>query len=148
MWKIGTAALLLAFGFSTAAQGATEEDVKALVKKAVAQVKKSGVEGACKDFANPSGGFINGDLYVYVHDMQAKMICHATNAKLNGKDLLEMLDADGKPFNKEMVSIASTKGSGWVSYKFLNPVSKKIEPKVSYVEREGDVIVGAGMYKH
>jgi signal transduction histidine kinase len=140
--------VLLTFGLSASAQTATEDDVKALVKKAVAHLHKNGLESACKDFANPTGGFIQGELYIYVQDMKAKMICHGTNPKLNGKDLIEMADADGKTFNKEMIQVVSTKGSGWVNYKFMNPVSKKIEPKVTFVEREGEVMVGAGMYKH
>jgi len=148
MWKILAGLALVCFSWTAAAQSASEDDVKAIVTKAAAHLKAKGVETACKDFADPAGGFIKGELYVYVHDMKAKMICHATNAKLNGKELLEMKDADGKEFNKEMVALVGTKGSGWVNYKFVNPVTKQIQPKSSFVQKEGDYIVGAGIYKH
>lgn len=136
-----------AAGITAQAQAQTEEAAKALVKKAVAHVKEHGIEAACKDFANPAGGFIQGELYIYVQDMQAKMICHATNSRLNGKDLIDLKDADGKQFNKEMVELAKTKGNGWVDYRWVNPVTKQIQPKSSYVERADSLMVGAGIYK-
>jgi hypothetical protein len=37
--------------------------------------------------------------------------------------------------------------SAWQNYKFMNPVSKEIEPKSMYIERFGDLIVGCGIYK-
>jgi signal transduction histidine kinase len=64
-----------------------------------------------------------------------------------GKELIDMRDTDGKYFVKERVEIAKGKGSGWQDYKFMNPVSKKIEPKSMYLQRYEDVIVGCGIYK-
>jgi cytochrome c len=58
-------------------------------------------------------------------------------------------DADGKYFMREMVKVAQTKGTGWVDYKWTNPVSKKIEHKSSYVKRVGNenLLIGCGIYK-
>lgn len=145
---LGTATVLLATGVGAQAQNATKEAAVALTKKAVAHVKQVGAETACKDFANPQGGFIQGELYVFVQDMQAKMVCHATNKKLNGKDLAELKDADGKQFSKEMAEIAKTKGMGWVNYQWVNPNSKNLEPKSSYVEKVDDTLfLGVGIYR-
>jgi hypothetical protein len=38
-------------------------------------------------------------------------------------------------------------GSGWVNYKWPNPLNNKIEDKVSYVEKMGDYFVGVGVYR-
>lgn len=141
------ALMLLAAMSAARAQEATKEAVKAMVIKAVADVEKRGIDTACKDFADPKGGFISGEIYIFVQDLNAKMICHATNPRLNGKDLLDLKDADDKAFNKEMVDIAKSKGSGWVDYRWVNPVSKQIQPKSSYIQRTGDLMVGAGMYR-
>lgn len=130
------------------AQTASKADAQALVARAVAHVKKVGVEASCKDFADPTGEFIRGELYVFVHDMQVKMICHATNARMNGKDLSELKDADGKQFAKAMADLVKAKGAGWVDYRWVNPVSKAIEAKASYVERVNDTIfLGVGIYR-
>lgn len=143
-----TIAVLGLSGISAQAQTATKDDAKALVVKAIAHVKKNGVEASCKDFADPQGGFMQGDLYVFVQDMQAHMICHAANPKMNGKDLSGLKDADGKQFAKAMADLVKSKGSGWVDYRWVNPVSKAIEAKTSYVARIDDATwLGVGIYK-
>lgn len=142
------AALLAAAVPEIHAQTSGKDAAVALVEKAVAYVKKNGVEAACRNFADPKGGFIQGDLYVFVQDMQAKMICHATNPRLNGKDLSQLKDVDGKQFSQEMADLARSKGSGWVDYQWVNPTTKAIEPKASYVERVDDKIwLGVGIYR-
>lgn len=146
--SIAVLAVVLFFAFTSAyAETAPEQAAKALANRAVEQVKKKGIEAACKDFADPKGGFIDGELYVYLQDMNAKMICHATNPKLNGKDLLELKDADGKYFNKAMIETIKTKGSGWVDYRWINPVTKEIQAKSSYVEPIDNAMIGVGIYK-
>lgn len=145
---VGASVTLLVATSSVHAVTSYKESAVALAQKAVAHAKKNGVETACKDFADPRGGFIQGELYVFVQDMQAKMICHATNAKLNGKDLSSLKDVDGKFFSKDMATLAKTKGNGWVEYQWVNPVTKVIEPKASYVEKVDDnTWLGVGIYR-
>lgn len=130
------------------AQTASKDDAQALVAKAVAYMKKNGLETSCKTFADPNGGFMHGELYVFVQDVQAKMVCHAANPKMNGKDLAELKDADGKQFSKAMSELVKAKGAGWVDYRWVNPVSKAIEAKTSYVERVNDTtFLGVGIYR-
>ncbi len=38
-------------------------------------------------------------------------------------------------------------GKGWTEYKFQNPATGKVEQKVAYAERVGDVVVLCGAYK-
>ena len=80
-------------------------------------------------------------------DGKLTMLAHGANKALVGKPQLDMKDADGKTFNHETASIAATKGEGWVEYKWANPVTKKIEVKVSFVKLVDDMIIGAGVYK-
>ena len=75
-------------------------------------------------------------------------VAHGGNAKLVGKNLTGMKDSEGNPFFQMLLDVAKTKGKGWVEgYKFLNPVSQKIEGKAMYLERVGDTLVGCGIYK-
>jgi len=145
------AASLFAMVISTAAfaaeQGSAAE-ATAMVKKAVAYLKANGKEKAFAEFSSQSGQFKDRDLYVFVQDMNGKMLAHGENGKLVGKDLIELKDADGKFFVKSMVAVASSgKGKGWVDYKWPNPATKILEAKSSYVERYEDVYVGCGIYK-
>ena len=41
-----------------------------------------------------------------------------------------------------MIAIAQDPGSGWLEYKWPNPQTNRIEPKLTYIERMGDYIVG------
>lgn len=142
------AASLGAAAIPASAEPATKEAVVALVDKAVAHVKKAGIDAACRDFADPAGPFIQGELYVFVQDMDLKMVCHAVNPKrMNGKDLSELRDADGKYFARAMAQMARANGAGWVDYRWVNPATQKIEPKTSYVRRVGDSLwLGVGIY--
>lgn len=140
------AALLLA-GVCGVACAAPEDDARDLVRKASAYIKANGIDKACVDFADPAKGFRTEYRYVYVHDIGARMICNPGSPRTEGKDMLEVKDMDGKYFNKEMVRLATGPGSGWVEYKWTNPKTQKIQDKKSYIERQGDVIVGSGFYK-
>lgn len=140
-------ALLLAAMLPASAQNASKADAVALADKAVANIQKKGVEEACKEFADPKGEFIRGELYVVVQDMQCKMVCHAINPKMNGKDMLELKDANGKHFTKQMRDIATADKTGWVDYVWPNPVSKALEPKSAYVRKANEkYMVSVGIY--
>jgi cytochrome c len=130
-----------------AAETGTADEATAMVKKAVAFLKANGKEKALAEFNNQNGQFKNRDLYIFVQDMKGKMLAHGGNDKLIGKDLIDLKDADGKFFVKNLIEVASTKGSGWVDYKWTNPSTKAIEAKSSYVEKVDDVFVGCGIYK-
>ena len=86
-------------------------------------------------------------MYVFAYDLTATMVAHPINAKLVGKNLLDVPDAEGKLFRKEIVELAKTKGSGWVDYKYKNPQTSKIESKTTYIHKEGDIVLCCGIYK-
>jgi cytochrome c len=138
---------IFAISTASAAEKGTADEAVALVKKAVAYVKANGAEKAFAEFNNPKGQFINRDLYIFAQDMDGKMLAHGANSKLIGKSLIDVKDADGKMFAKEIVEVAKTKGSGWIDYKWPNPVTKAIELKSTYVEKAGDILISCGIYK-
>ena len=145
-------ALVFAFALPAAAQDkskGTDKEAIAMVEKAIAHIKKVGREKAFADFNNKSGPFTDRDLYVVVYDMKGKVLSHGANEKMIGRDVLELRDTDGKYFVKERVEMMSKgpNAKGWQDYKFMNPVSKQIEPKQMYLQRFEDIIVGCGIYK-
>ncbi len=74
-------------------------------------------------------------------------LAHGANAKMQGKDLIDLRAADGKFFMRERLELAKAKGKGRQDYKFVNPVTRQIEPKAMYFEKYEDVIVNCGIYK-
>ncbi len=130
-----------------ATEQGTAPEAEAMVKKAVAFIKTGGPDKAYDEFTHGKG-FKDRDLYIIVYDLNGKNLAQGANPKLVGKDLINLKDPDGKPLIQMFVELAKTKGKGWIEgYKFLNPVTQKIEGKAMYLERVGDTLVGCGIYK-
>lgn len=139
----------LSFSMAAVASGdqGTAAEATALVKKAIAFIKTNGREKAFAEFSNPNGQFKDRDLYITLVDLDGKMLAHGANAKLIGKSLIDLKDADGKYFVKEYIELVKAKGSGWSDFKWPNPVTKAVQQKSLYVEKLDDLVVGAGIYK-
>ncbi len=142
---IGIVASLLWVTFAFA--GGTADEAKTLVGKGVAFIKANGKDKAFAEFTNSKGKFIDRDLYIFVVDLKGITLAHGGNEKLVGKELSGLKDADGRFFIKEFIEVAKTKGSGWVDYKWVNPVTKKIEGKSTYIQKVDDYFLGCGIYK-
>lgn len=127
----------------------TSAQATAMVEKAIAHIKKAGRDKAFADFSDAKGAFVDRDLYVVVYDLKGKVLAHGANAKMIGKDVIDLRDVDGKLFVKERVEMMSKSptAKGWQEYKFMNPVTKQIEPKAMFLQRHEDVMVGCGIYK-
>lgn len=126
---------------------ATKEDAVAMVKKGVAYIKANGVDKGYATISDKAGPFIDRDLYLVVYGLDGKCLAHGANPKQIGKDLIDLTDIDGKYFVKDRVAMVKAKPAGaWQEYKFTNPVSKKVEPKLMYCEKLGETAVCGGVY--
>jgi cytochrome c len=143
----GLAALAFNHAAFAAGDKGTADEATALTKKAIAYLKANGKEKAFAEFSNPTGQFRDRDLYIFVIDFNGKSLAHGANAKLIDKNMADLKDADGKPFIKDFIEVAKSKGKGWVDYKWPNPTTKAIEAKSTYVEKADDFIVACGIYK-
>lgn len=139
--------LLVFNGLGLALASGSADEAKALVEKGIAFYKANGKDKALAEFSNPKGQFVKGELYIFIWDLKGVVLAHGANQKLIGKDVSELKDADGKLFVKEGLELAKSKGSGWVDYKWTNPVNKKIEAKTTYVKKVDDLIFCCGIYK-
>jgi cytochrome c len=127
---------------------ASKDEAIAMVKKAVAFIGQQGAEKAYAEFSNKNPQFIDRDLYVVVYGFNGVVLAHGANVKLVGKNMLDAQDVDGKYFVKDRVELAAKQSEFWQDYKFVNPVTKKIEPKEMYCQRLAETAVCAGVYKH
>ncbi len=126
---------------------ASRDEATSMVKKGVAFIKANGKEKGYAEISNKDGQFAHQDLYLTVYGMDGTVRAHGANAKMIGKNLIDLKDVDGKAFVKERVDLAGSKVEFWQDYKFTNPVTKKIEPKSMYCEKMEDAIVCGGVYK-
>jgi len=126
----------------------TADEAKAMAENAAAYLKEMGADKAFAAFNDKANTqFHDRDLYVFVRSMDGNTVAHGANPGMIGHTSLELKDPDGKLYNKEMIDLANSRGSGWVDYRWVNPISKKIEPKSSFIIKAGDYVVGVGFYK-
>jgi cytochrome c len=139
----------MVFGVTFIAQASTLEEAKAFAEKGAAFWKANGKDKAIAEFNNASGQFVKGDLYIFAQDFNGVMLANAGNPKLAGQNHLEVKDPTGKFFVKEMIALVKSKGSGWVEYSWTNPLTKKVQPKKTWIQRiEGtDIYVGCGIFQ-
>ena len=137
----------LAGGGAWAAEHVSAKEAEAMVKKGVAFIKASGKEKGYAEISSKQSKFKDRDLYLVVYGLDGKVWAHGANEKMIGYNMIDVKDIDGKEFVKERVELAKTKSSFWQDYKFVNPVSKKVEPKSMYCERLEDTVVCGGIYK-
>ncbi len=128
---------------------ATAAEATAMVKKGVTAIKGAGAnkDAVYKEVNSKDPKWVDRDLYLVVYGLDGTVRAHGANTKLVGENLIDMLDIDGKPYVKERVDLAKSKGNFWQDYKFTNPTTKKIEPKAMYCEKLDDMAVCAGIYK-
>lgn len=122
-------------------------DAVAIVEKGLDYLQKNGKDALIKEINAQNPAFVKGTIYLAVRAMDGTTLAHPTNPRLVGKNLVELHDADGKYFRKEILEVAKGKGKGWVDYRYNNPATKNIESKSVYLVRSGDIILEAGIYK-
>jgi cytochrome c len=138
---------LLLGSFALAATSATKDDAVTMVKKAVAAIKSEGPDKAYAEIDDPKGRFVDRDLYIVVCRIDGLVLAHGADRTRIGINVLHDKDVDGKEFVNERMELAKTEPSFWQSYKFMNPVTKQVEPKQMYCERLNDAVVCGGVYQ-
>jgi cytochrome c len=143
-----TAAIMLVASatLATAGEFGTKDEAMAMVKGAVTLIKEQGPT-VYSEISNRTGKFVDRDIYVVVYGLDGKVLAHGGNVKLVGKDMIDAQDVDGKYFVKERAELARAHAEFWQDYKFVNPTTKKVEPKVMYCQRLDETAVCAGVYK-
>ena len=142
-----TVSLLLISGLALAKDKATPKEVKAKVQEAVKMLQEKGDEGL-KILNTKNNPFVWKDTYVFVYNLDGKMIAHPVAPHLLNKDMMAIKDVDGKLFTGEFLEIAKGKGHGWSDYKWPKPGSREPSQKVSYIMKVPGKpwLVGAGIY--
>jgi cytochrome c len=73
----------LSFG-AFAADSVTKDEAVAMVKKAVAAIKSDGAEKAYAEINNPTGPFVDRDLYIVVYGLDGMVLAHGAKKERIG----------------------------------------------------------------
>ncbi len=89
-----------------------------------------------------------GDQYFWINDLGPTMVMHPFKPELDGKDLSDNKDPDGKRIFVEFVNVCKENGEGKVDYMWPKPGVDKPVPKISYVKlfKPWGWIIGTGIY--
>jgi PAS domain S-box-containing protein len=87
--------------------------------------------------------------YFWINDMHPRMVIHPYRTDLNGTDLSDYQDPNGKRVFVEFVNVVKKEGFGFVNYMWQWKDDKaRIVPKISYVKgfAPWGWIIGTGIY--
>jgi methyl-accepting chemotaxis protein len=86
--------------------------------------------------------------YFWINDMHPRMIIHPYKPKLNGQDLSDIEDPNGKRPFMEFVKVCRENGQGFVNYFWPKYAADKPQPKISFVKlfKDWGWIIGTGTY--
>ncbi len=89
----------------------------------------------------------SGTGYFFINQ-KTRNILHPIKPSLQGQDLVDLHDEDGTYFIRDFATTIELQNEGFVSYKWLNPTSGKVEQKFTYVFYFApfDWIIGTGLY--
>jgi cytochrome c len=138
-------AALSATPLLSAAERGTPAEAKAMLDKAVAHYKEVGRKQALADFNAKKAPFGDRDLYVFCLAPDHIEVANGGFPSVVGTSADALKDADGRPLGKTIWD-AGSKGEGSVRYRWYNPVSSKMEPKVAFAQKVGDDVCGVGAY--
>jgi signal transduction histidine kinase len=120
-----------------------------MVTDAVEQIEKKGT-AAFPLFHDPKGSFVAKEAYIFVIDPDGIELVNPAFPNLEGRNLTDLKDTQGKQMTREMLNVVETTGSGWVDYMWPKPGESISTQKSAYVAKAkmGDqwVLVGCGVY--
>ena len=125
---------------------ASRDDAVSTVARAVQLFANEGPEYAFRQFMLPGGGYVEGDLYVFVLDPAGTIIANGANPRSVGTNVLLAHDQYGHYFVKSILQQTLTRGKGWVDYQWISPCTGKLASKSSYCEKAGTFAICAGVY--
>ena len=129
---------------------ATQDEVVLKCKEAAKLIQEKGIDAGIQSIGSKEGPYVWKDTYVFLMDMDGKMLAHPMSPQLTKeKDLLSVKNTDGKLIFTEFVKLANAKGDGWFDYMWPKPGQEKPAEKSTYIYRVPGTqyIVGAGIYK-
>ncbi len=92
--------------------------------------------------------YAGGSGYLWINDMQPRMVMHPIKPELNGTDLSQNKDPNGKFLFVEFVNVVKASGQGFVDYYWPKPGADQPVEKYSHVIgfAPWGWVVGTGVY--
>jgi hypothetical protein len=131
---------------------ATKDECIAKCKLAAEMLIQDKAAGIA-EIGKKDGKFVWKDTYVFLMDLDGKMLAHPIKPALTEKGSLLAIPDKNKDNPKmlfaEFVEVAKKSGEGWVQYMWPKPGEEAPSPKDTYIYRVPgtDMFLGAGIYQ-
>lgn len=123
-----------------------EKAMQDFVNNAADYIKQNGKAAAMNEFNKKKGNFTKGNAFIFAVDFKGVLLADPFLPEQIGTNQLNAQTVDGEYINRDMIALAK-KGSGWILYKWVNPVNQKAECKKSYVlPLENSYFISSGYY--
>lgn len=126
---------------------ASMQDAQAMVKDAIEALDKRGEEKTYKEISKFDGRFADRDLYLVVVDLDGNCLASGSRIYPTGQNLLESGDANGQSVIGERIAIAKSKSSFWQSYKYLDPLTRRVFAKRAYCQTWKKTVICGSVYE-
>jgi signal transduction histidine kinase len=83
---------------------------------------------------------------VFVLDQDGRYLAYPGNPAKVGTNVKDIAAINGQQLLDAIIRQATVR-PGWVEYDIANPVTSKVQTKMSYVHQVADVYLGCGVYK-
>jgi cytochrome c len=143
---LATVGLALASAALAQGQFGSASEAKAMLEKAVAELKANEA-GALAKFNKGEGGFKDRDLYVFCYEMTTGKFTAHVNQSLLGTDVKALKEKDGSPLGEKVFNATKPGSITTVAYNFPKPGTSDPVAKESYVTQIGNQGCGVGYYK-
>ena len=124
--------------------------IEDLVNRAANLLHEQG-EASFKLLRDKMGPFVFMNTYVFVEDPDGNELMNAAMPYLEGKNLIEVTDLEGKTVVRDEIAAAMTDGSAWLEHYWYLPGSNKPARKQTFVRKVQHggrtFIVGSGLYE-
>ncbi len=130
--------LLVVIAFAAGAPArtrGTDAEALTMIDRAEQLLERIGPDAAAEAFVAHDSAFTDRDLYPMLLDDTGVMVAHGWTATLNGSNLKELRDVDGKPFIREALDGVARAGRTDVTYQWIDPLTGQVARKTMHARR-------------
>ncbi len=126
----------------------TLEEAVAMVVDALSLFEESGPDALFAAISNEnSDRFGDRDLFPIVWDVNGVMLVHGRNSPAMGANRYDTTDVNGFHHSCALIEVAMGEGTGWVPYRFADPLTGQDADMVTYVlALNEELLPGVGIY--
>jgi polar amino acid transport system substrate-binding protein len=126
---------------------ASPETLVAFVERAYEYAHVHGQEAALQEFNNPSGRFVDGELYIFAYAADGTTLALPFQPMVVGTNRWNITDANGTAYIQDAFAVGHS-GGGFIRYLYADPADNfTVRHKLSYVMMVDEGwLIGAGIY--